>query len=178
MPNPPTHQIPDTVEHLPICPRRRLPVPFVNAMTPDGADFTALDPRKVYEVAERRLCGVCGRPLDYWIFLLGGPSSATERAYVDPPMHEVCARHAMQLCPYVARQSMRRRKNPLTPSTMPLGFVEKHPEAYVMYITRAYKFKVTARGLIFTPAPAVRLERYEYVDGQLTACPVSQNRPR
>lgn len=161
--------IPDRLAALPVCPRRGLPIPYANVITAGGsADFATLDSRCVHDVALQRVCGVCGQELDYWIVFAGGPRCATDRAYVDPPMHHECARAALRLCPYLFRQDMKRRKSTAPGAGTPMGFTEAKPEAYLLYVTRSYKITITEGGIIFTPAPAVRIERYDYVDGRLT----------
>lgn len=161
-------KIPDRLAGLPVCPRRGLPVPYVNLITAGGIpDFATLDSRSVYEVAANRLCGVCGQLLDYWIVFVGGPRCAADRAYVDPPMHSECAQAALRLCPYLFRQDMKRRRATLPGVGAPIGFTEDKPEAYLLYVTRSYKITITEDGIVFTPAPAVRIERCQYVDGHL-----------
>jgi hypothetical protein len=161
--------LPERLAALPVCPRRRLPVPYANVITGEGTvDFAALDSTKVQHIARHRLCGICGQPLDYWIVFLGGPRCADSRAYLDPPMHHDCARHALQLCPYLARETMQRRKTPISEATTPPGFIDDKPAAYLMYVTRSYTYTVAPDGVIFRPAPAVRIEHCHYTDGHLT----------
>ncbi|WP_149264271.1 hypothetical protein [Actinomadura sp. K4S16] len=157
-------EIPQRLAHLPVCPRRNVPVPYANITTEDGQhDFTALDSAKVVRLAAERRCGICEDTLDYWIVFLGGERSAQSRAYTDPPMHEECARFAARTCPYVTRAHMSRRKTPLTPdTTVPKGFSEDKPAEFLLYFTRSYKHQVTRDGVLFRPAPAVRLERCGY----------------
>jgi hypothetical protein len=164
-----TRPLPQRLTELPVCPRRGLPVPYTNLITGQGdVDFATLDSAKVHQVALNRLCGVCGRPLDYWIVFVGGPRCVDSRAYLDPPMHEDCARATLRLCPYLARETMRRRKTPTSDATTPPGFVEDKPASYLLYVTRSYTYIVIPDGVIFHPAPAKRLEEYRYIDGRLT----------
>ncbi len=65
---------------LPVCPVRKLPVPFSAEWDETGrAVFTALDPARKDEIVRYRLCGVCGRPLGYWFVFLGDEVSAMRR---------------------------------------------------------------------------------------------------
>lgn len=155
--------IPDFLAHLDVEPRRKLPVPFSNVILPNGQpDFTTIDAGKIVACAKRRLCGVCGKALGYWVAFLGGPKSAESRAYLDPPMHEECARAAVELCPFIAMPSMARRKTPLTAdSIMPDGWSANRPEVFVLYITRQFKHRVHGDSLIFLPAPARHIEILE-----------------
>jgi hypothetical protein len=164
-----SNQTPDGLAKLPVCPKRGLPIPYANLIGPDGQpDFAVLDSRRVDEIATRRLRGICSRPLAYWMVFLGGPSCASSRCYLDPPMHEECARAALQMCPYLNRQDMGRRRATTAGAVTPAGFTEDKPERYLLYVTRSYKHRVTPDGVVFLPAPAIRIERCVYVEGRLT----------
>lgn len=156
-------EIPDFLAHLDVEERRKLPVPFANLILDDGTpDFTTIDAAKTVRCAWERLCGVCGKEMDYWIAFLGGPKSAETRAYLDPPMHEYCARAAVVLCPFIAMPSMARRKTPLTPdSFVPEFWAANRPEAFVLYVTRNFKYRVQNDAILFIPAPATRIEILE-----------------
>lgn len=164
------HAIPAQMKNLPLCPRRGLPIPYVNAMTSDGRpDFAVLDSAKVRTVAERRLCGVCAEPLGYWMAFVGGPRAASEREYVDPPMHpDSCAPAALRLCPWIARESMWRLPTARSDAGFPSGFTGDKPEEFVVYLTRGYRHTLTRDGVVFRPHPAKALTRYHYVEGRLT----------
>ncbi len=157
----------DPLVALPRCPRRGLPIPYVNLIENGRPDFSVLDSRRVHQAAAERLCGICGEPLGYWITFLGGPQSVSSRAFLDPPMHEPCAYTALRLCPFLVRRDMKRRRTAATNAGTPYGFTEARPEAYLIYTTRGYRFTVTAECIIFRPAPAVRVQRCEYADGRI-----------
>jgi hypothetical protein len=69
------------------------------------AHFAINDHRKVVQIAIEHRCGLCGRRLvkgEQW-FIGGILSAFHERgAYIDPPMHEACARYALLACPHLA----------------------------------------------------------------------------
>jgi hypothetical protein len=160
--------LPAHMEDLPVYPRRGIPIPYVNASTGDGQpDFAVLDSEKVRTVAAQRLCGVCGMPLDYWVAFVGGPRAAAERRYLDPPMHPDCARASMWLCPWIARQEMRRLPTLRSEAGVPAGFGEDKPEEFLLYLTRGFRYDVTREGVIFRPNPAKGLIRYRYAGGRL-----------
>jgi len=172
---------PEQIRALPICPRRKLPIPFSAARRTepehDGrvvGDFTITDHDRVGRCAAERLCGVCGLRLGYWIAFLGGPQSAESArgAYSDPPMHEECAEWALRLCPYIVSHRVPRRSDLIDPAgaavARPPGEDPAHPEAWVIAVTRSYKtFQSFDRAtrtpiLLFRPQPASRLRRFEY----------------
>jgi hypothetical protein len=92
--------------------RRGLPIPFVVYRDVNGAPhFSVNDTSVVDEVLEKKLCGLCGKPLlPGQIWLVGGPGSSflEDGMYIDPFMHEDCGRYAMQVCPFIAAPSYSR----------------------------------------------------------------------
>ncbi|HEX6292976.1 MAG TPA: hypothetical protein VFZ66_27585 [Herpetosiphonaceae bacterium] len=79
-----------------------LPVPFTVLWMDDKPDFRVSNPARVLECYARRRCGICGRPLDYWIAFVGGPLSIANRLFFDAAMHAACARFALAVCPFLA----------------------------------------------------------------------------
>jgi hypothetical protein len=85
---------------------RGYPIPFIvlrdKAKQPH---FPINDVARVVECGRKRLCGICGKRLNpkALSFVIGGPASALHErgAYLDPPMHEECARYAIRVCPYL-----------------------------------------------------------------------------
>ena len=92
--------------------RRGLPIPFVVYRDVKGAPhFSVNDTAAVDEVLEKKLCGLCGKPLlPGQIWFAGGPGSSfmADGMYIDPFMHEDCGRYAMQVCPFLAAPNYRR----------------------------------------------------------------------
>ena len=92
--------------------RRGLPIPFVVYRDVKGAPhFSVNDTSVVDDVLEKKLCGLCGKPLlPGQIWLVGGPGSSflEDGMYIDPFMHEDCGRYAMQVCPFIAAPSYSR----------------------------------------------------------------------
>lgn len=92
--------------------RRGYPVPVVVMV--DAAKrphFTVSDAAAVDRVGRKRLCGLCGKPLDAGAWFVGGPRCFLDPfgAFVDPAMHEDCARYAIRVCPYLAAPSYAKR---------------------------------------------------------------------
>ena len=162
---------PAALAGLPVCPARRLPVPFSAEQDEHGrAVFTALDPARKDQIIRHRLCGVCGRPLGYWFVFLGDEISARPGGiYVDPPMHENCALAAIEVCPYIRHERVPRR--PLTPQDVmiaPPGSFEGPKRPWVMAVTRDFRMvphQAWGGGpstLVFRPSRIVRTRRFEY----------------
>lgn len=161
--------IPAGLAARPIDARRGVPIPYVAVHDDDNAigqrvDFSAINAERVVECGAQRRCGLCGNGLGYWIAFLGGPKAAAHRRYVDPPMHEDCARAAIQLCPHIAvRRHARAPEHRLHPHThTPADFDASKPDEWVLGITRTFELTVTPGGIEFHPAPFKRIHRFAY----------------
>lgn len=175
-----TCPVPPAVAALPVCPKRKLPIPFSAFVNDDGTgDFTLTDPERVEECHRYGLCGVCGHPNGYYLAFLGGPRSATpgRGGYTDPPMHEECAEAAISLCPYIAHPRVPRRsaeislRNAEVEADEPRGFIDERPESreWVMVIARGSRVRrePTNGGrtaLVFQPTRHIRERRFRYND--------------
>jgi len=81
------------------------PIPFFVTYFRDGTpDFKITDTKKREWCALKRLCWVCGDPLEHLIAFLGGPVSTQHRLYNDGPMHVLCAQDALEICPFLIGQ--------------------------------------------------------------------------
>ncbi len=103
---------PDRIKRMPRD-KRGYPILFTLARKHgEEYDFTTIDPEKVAECVNRKLCGVCGEKLingDYW-FISGPLSSDYSFYFTDPAMHEECARFALMICPWMVLSEYRRSK--------------------------------------------------------------------
>lgn len=98
--------------HLPVCPHRRLPVPFIAEIGADGTGhFTVLDGRRAVECFRGRLCAMCGLPMGDEVTFVGDLASLEPGSFwIEPPVHERCAELAVGgLCPYLSRERVPRR---------------------------------------------------------------------
>lgn len=109
---------PAEVAHLPVCPRRGLPIPYIAEVTAEGiANFGILDAERHRECLDGRLCAMCGKPMDgereedREVALLGDVKSLQPGGfYVEPPVHERCGEIALGgLCPFISREGWPRR---------------------------------------------------------------------
>lgn len=146
-----------------------LPVPYVNE-TDDGAiDFSAIYAPRVLRCAQRRLCGLCGKPLAgargvLDCAFLGGPRCAESRTYTDPPMHRACAEMAVEMCCHVSRSAPKRRPG-REDDYEPAAFVADKPSEWIVYRTTSFDWSLDEiNGLVFRPRAPVGLDRYAYDD--------------
>jgi hypothetical protein len=160
-----TDAIPEKMKDLPRDERRKVPVPLMNE-EPDGTpNFLVVSNDTVIGCGRDRCCGICGKPLDYWIAFVGGPISARNGAYTDPPFHRECAQAAMHFCPHINRRQHRRSPDEKMPegSWKSDGAVEDKPAQWVIGLTRDYKMIPWGRGVLFRCSVRHQLV-YEYDD--------------
>jgi hypothetical protein len=109
---------PAEVAHLPVCPHRDLPIPFINEIGPGGVgEFGILDDVQARKCVAGRLCATCGRPMGEFVALLGDVVSLKPGGfYIEPPVHERCGEvaavdgpHGRGLCPFMAGERVPRR---------------------------------------------------------------------
>lgn len=171
--------IPDFLTHLQVDQRRSLPVPVIN-LYDTGHDFTAINGDRVRKLAADRACGICGKPLDYWLTFLGGPRSYASRTYADPPMHQACAEFSLTACPHISIGRARRAtgNHLMTNATQADGFTLDKPDTWVLATTRSYTTSMApAQGGGYVPlfhaAPFKRAKAFGYdQDGALQPVPV------
>lgn len=104
---------PEEVRHLPVDPRRGLPVPFIVEQSRNGtANFGVLDYRRARYCYERRLCAMCGLRMTGDVALYGDVASlAPGGGFIEAPVHERCIEIAIGgLCPFLHSESYPRRR--------------------------------------------------------------------
>ena len=176
-------QWPPEVEHLPVCPRRRLPIPFIAEVGADGiGHFTILDNDRARECLEGRLCAMCGQPMRAEVALLGDVVSLEPDGFwIEPPVHERCAELAAAgLCPFVSRQRVPRRPPEAGVAIVGTGpdelaavgrDIPKRP--WIVAITRTYTaaLAISSGGtpvMVYRAGPIERVCRYAWdADGKL-----------
>jgi hypothetical protein len=105
---------PEEVRHLPVDPRRNLPIPFIveqfGGRKP--ANFGILDYRRSRFCYERRLCAMCGKRMTGDVALYGDVASlAPDGVFMEAPVHERCIEIAIGgLCPFLHDESWPRRR--------------------------------------------------------------------
>ncbi len=153
-------EIPECLRHLPFDERRKLPVPFMN-MIGDGLwDFTTITGPQVVRCIKERLCGVCGKPLDYWVAFIGNEKAGATCIFTDPPMHESCALASLGLCPMINHGNMSRAKGPRVKNDdliISPNFSRERPVAWMMPVTQRYHVESHDGYLLFFSGPYKRV---------------------
>jgi hypothetical protein len=76
-------------------------VPFTVEWIDGKPDFRVINRAKIIECGRDKLCGVCGHKLGEFCWFIGGELCKENHIFVDPPMHEECARFTAATCPFV-----------------------------------------------------------------------------
>jgi hypothetical protein len=169
------------VEHLPVCPHRALPIPYVAERDAAGvAQFTILDQDRQEECWKGRLCAMCGLPMGEEVAFLGDEVSTRPGSFwIEPPVHERCAELAIGgLCPFVSRQRVPRRPPDDDVALVGVGpdelaeigrAVAKRP--WVMAIVRKYgrALELGHTGspvIVYTARRVERVRRYRWEGGR------------
>jgi hypothetical protein len=126
-------------------------VPFLVITGKDGVpDFKVTNMDNHKRCIEDNLCGLCGKPNDYYIWFIGGPTAIETRSFFDPGMHESCARYALTVCPYLlfrkgyaADEALKDHSDIATVVTMPMPSPDL-PSKIGLAKTRGFKW--TSKG--------------------------------
>jgi hypothetical protein len=93
-------KVPEFLAHLPLWQGK--PVPFTIHWFDGVPDFRVTDHDKVRTCVMDRVCAICGKNLGEYGWFIGGPLSLVENSmFIDPAMHQKCARFAIQACPFL-----------------------------------------------------------------------------
>ena len=93
---------PPQVAALPVDARTGFPIFFLMQPPPGRVlDFKLYNPIHKLRCGLERLCMVCGQPLPYWLWFLGGEADLDNGVCGDPPLHWDCANYSVQVCPFL-----------------------------------------------------------------------------
>jgi hypothetical protein len=99
--------IPYLLRHRPIDSRGFVTPWIVDNDHGGPVDFRILNPQRVVDAVNRRLCAMCGGPMGRYVYFIGGPLSHQNKVFNDPAMHESCARYSLVACPHLSRPGSR-----------------------------------------------------------------------
>jgi hypothetical protein len=101
---------------------------------------------KFRKAAEDGLCGICGQANDGPYALVGGPESIESHTFGDLPMHEDCARYALQVCPFLAAPRARYHRKQIEGEKTHSAMAKERPEVFGLGLTDEYAAGVDASG--------------------------------
>lgn len=108
----PKIEIPKFLAHLPLY--GPYPIPFTTFIHEGKPDFRVTDMQNWDRCVAEDLCGVCGIRLGEYSYFIGGPLTLQNRMFFDPGMHELCAKFAAKICPFLSGKRMEYR--PMDPN--------------------------------------------------------------
>lgn len=165
-----------SIRDIPLPPRmsrrpisnKGFPVPFfVTARDRDGNwDFRFVNPRTTEYCHNKRLCWLCGEPLERFrpfCFTIG-PMCCINRVSSEPPAHIDCSVYANRACPFLTKPAMRRNDADLTEDqkgaiiTNAAGIALAHnPGVSLMWITKKYEIEPNGGGYLFSLGEPIEL---------------------
>lgn len=119
---------------------RGWPVPWFCALVDGAYDFRIVGPGKFEMAIDRRLCWLCGRPLQRKLAFVIGPMCAINRTTSEPPSHCDCAAWAVRVCPFLTQRQQHRNAQGL-PATMvapPGEMIARQPGVALVWQTLRY----------------------------------------
>lgn len=115
------------------------PILFTTAYINGKPDLRVSNPDKREECFQRKLCGVCGERLNYWLYFVTGKLGVKNRTFSDPPMHSECLNYAMEVCPFLLGTRVEHTAQNVPGAIVDRSAVLNRPKEIGMYQTRGYK---------------------------------------
>lgn len=123
-----------------------LPVPEIVEWVNGKPDFRLVDPKKWLFHYQHKLCAICGKKLSLSCYWVGGALSKNNHYFTDGPMHELCAKESIKLCPFLNGTRLDYRGD------LPhdeIQVVDGRPEK--MYLLRGYTSAITIKVIGTSP---------------------------
>jgi hypothetical protein len=149
------------------------PVPyFVTARNRETGewDFRFVNPRTTMQCHTKRLCWLCGEPIERFrpfAFVIG-PMCSINRVSSEPPSHVDCAAYAVRACPFLARPSMRRNDADLSESQKGLQIIDApgiaishNPGVTLIWTTKQYRVEPEGGGFLFFLGEPINLQWFK-----------------
>jgi hypothetical protein len=115
-------------------------------------DFRVIDPDRVEECVNQKLCAICGHRLSEFCWFIGGEACKEKHLFLDAPMHEECAKFASRTCPFVRGDREQYSTRPVDPDkTRTIEIMLKTRPKMFLFKTRTKQVQVerTEEGIIF-----------------------------
>lgn len=90
-------RLPEALAERPTDPEHGVPVPFVGEYDDGTRGVGELNRKRVIQCALSRICGLCGRSLEWQVAFLGSADDADRNGFAYPPLHKACAEAAARL---------------------------------------------------------------------------------
>jgi hypothetical protein len=131
---------------------RGFPVPWFVSFINGQWDFVNLDPRKITEAYNRKICWLCGEPLGQFKAFVIGPMCSINRVSSEPPAHADCAEYAVRACPFLARPNAKRNTAAALGTIEDVSgiMIQHNPGANLIWITKTFKPMRAGDGVLFS----------------------------
>jgi hypothetical protein len=155
------YPIPKIMEHLKID-ERGYAIPYFVPIIDGVPNFKYQDQKKRWICLQYFKCSICGKRLQaksFWF--ITGPLGLHNKVVSDAPMHEECARYALNVCPHIAFQKSERKITNGDPHIL-----QGKPESIILI--KADKIGLTDHeGRKYITFRPVYTEKYTYENNKL-----------
>lgn len=147
-----TIEVPELMRDLPVCPVRKLPIPWFVSMVDGKPEFRLADGRKLWQAIRGDQCWVCGKKLKNTVVFVTGPTGAINRITSEPPSHRECAEYSVKACPFLSRPKMVRREDGLPEGTVeaPGLVIKENPGISCLWFCGQFKIRQFPDGILFS----------------------------
>jgi hypothetical protein len=145
---------------------RGFPVPWFVSRINNKWDFVNVDPRKILDAYQRKICWLCGESLGTFRCFVIGPMCSINRVSSEPPAHRDCAEYAVRACPFLARPNAKRNDKAHLGEfdDIPGMAIEHNPGATLIWVTKRYHPFRAGNGILFQLGEPA--EVYWYAEGR------------
>jgi hypothetical protein len=139
---------------------RGYPVPAFVPWIDGEPEFRAIEASTVARVHREGLCWICGQRNDGVKVFAIGPMCGVNRVNPEPPSHLLCARFAVQSCPFLSKPLAKRNERDRPEHQPPPGvMIARNPGVTALWITSTYRAeKQPGGGLLFRLGSPIRVE--------------------
>ncbi len=157
-----TVEMPARIKILPVCPKRKVPIPWFVAMENGVPEFRCADHDKFMQALTYRLCWVCGQKLGTFVTFVTGPMAGMNRSHGEPPCHRDCAEYSARACPFLSRPNMERREAGMPEDIHISGEIDsRNPGVTLLWTTKKYTwFHDGKGGLMLSLGEPVAIDWY------------------
>jgi hypothetical protein len=140
--------------------KRGYPVPAFVPWIDGEPEFRAIYPDSAERFHRDRLCWICGRKNIGGSAFVIGPMCGVNRVAPEPPSHLLCARFAVQACPFLSQPLAKRNARNLPEHEPPPGvMIPRNPGVTAIWITSTYRAETQPEGgLLFRIGSPIRVE--------------------
>jgi hypothetical protein len=139
--------------------KRGYPVPTFVTWIDGEPEFRAVEPAKIERAHRDGLCWICGRRNNGRMAFVIGPMCGINRIAPEPPSHLLCARFAVQACPFLSQPMAKRNSRNLPDHRPPPGvMIPRNPGVTAVWVTSTYRVERHGDGFLFRIGSPTKVE--------------------